>query len=100
MRFMDRASILATLRAHRDELARRYAAKDLALFGSTARDDLRPDSDIDILVDFEGPATLDGYFGLKDFLEQMLGRPVDLVTQRGLKPRARVQVQSEMIRVA
>jgi predicted nucleotidyltransferase len=97
---MDRRSIIAALHAHREDLAKRFAAKDLALFGSAARDQLRPDSDIDILVDFEGPATFDGYFGLKDYLEQLLGRPVDLVTERGLKPRARQRVQREMIRVA
>ena len=70
------------------------------LFGSAARDQLRPDSDIDVLVDFDGPATFDRYFGLKDRLEQAFGRPVDLVTSRGLKPRARAQVEREMVRVA
>lgn len=81
-------------------LRRQFHAKHLALFGSAARDDLRPDSDIDILVEFEGPSTFDGYFSLKDYLEQIFSRRVDLVTEKGLKPRARQQVLKELIRVS
>jgi len=97
---MDRASILALLEAHRDEISRRFGARHLALFGSAARDEMRPDSDVDVLVDFEGPATFDGYFDLKDYLEALLGRPVDLVTSRGLKPRARQHVARDLVRVS
>ena len=97
---MNRAQILALLHAQRVELARRFGARSLALFGSAARDELRPDSDVDVLVDFDGPATFDGYFSLKDHLEQALGRPVDLVTVKGLKPRARAHVERDLIRVA
>ena len=72
----------------------------LAVFGSAARDELREDSDIDVLVAFEGAPTFDGYFDLKAFLERLLGRPVDLVTESGLKPRARRHVEQDLIRVA
>lgn len=47
---------------------------------------MRAGSDVDVLVDFDGPATFDGYFDLKDYLEGLLCRPVDLVTRKGLDP--------------
>lgn len=97
---MDRASILALLQEHRDVVSTRFGAKHLALFGSAARDEMRPDSDVDVLVDFDGPATFNAYFGLKDYLEELLRRPVDLVTRKGLKPRARQYVERDLIRVA
>lgn len=97
---MDRATILALLQAHRDVLATRFGAEHLGLFGSAARDEMCPESDIDVLVDFDDPATFDGYFELKDYLEALLHRPVDLVTSRGLKPRARQHVERDLIRVA
>ncbi len=97
---MNRASVLALLSDRRDVFLDRFGARQLALFGSAARDQLRPDSDVDILVEFDGPATFDGYFKLKDYLEQLLGRPVDLVTNKGLKPRARAHVERDLIRVA
>ncbi len=53
-----------------------------------------------MLVEFDGPATFDGYFDLKTYLEQLLGRPVDLVTKKGLRPRARQHVEKDLIRVA
>lgn len=97
---MTRADILATLHAHRDLIATRFGTRRLGLFGSAARDELRPDSDVDILVEFDGPPTFDRYVDLKDFLEQALGRPVDLVTTGGLKPRARLHVERDLIRVS
>ncbi len=97
---MNRSMILDLLTRHRDGLKARFGAKHLALFGSAARDELRDDSDIDVLVEFEGPPTFHGYFDLKAELERLFGRPVDLVTERGLKPRARQHVQRDLIRVA
>ncbi len=97
---MNRASVLALLHAHRDAILARYGARQLALFGSAARDEMRADSDVDVLVEFDGAASYDAYFSLKDYLEQLLGRPVDLVTSKGLKPRARRQVERDLIRVS
>lgn len=96
----DRDQILRTLSAHRQELAQRFGVKQLSLFGSAARDQLRYDSDVDVLVEFDGDATYDGYFKLQDYLQALLGRSVDLVTERGLKPRARQHVQKDLVRVA
>lgn len=97
---MNRSAVLQLLNEHREQVRERFGAKRLALFGSAARDELRDDSDIDVLVEFDGPATFDGYFDLKTYLEQLLGRPVDLVTEKGLKPRARRHVEKDLIRVA
>ena len=96
----NRASILRALSEHLPAFRMRYGVKMLALFGSAARDALRPQSDVDVLVEFQGLATFSRYFDLKDELEKLLGRPVDLVTLRGLKPRARRSVEQELIRVA
>lgn len=96
----NRASILRTLSERLDQLRERYGVKTLALFGSAARDELRPGSDIDVLVEFDGPATFARYFDLKDELERLFGRRVDVVTFRGLKPRARRMIEQELIRVA
>ena len=96
----NRASVLRTLSERLDQLRDRYGVKTLALFGSAARDELRPESDIDVLVAFDGPATFQRYFDLKDELERLLSRRVDVVTVRGLKPRARRMIEQELIRVA
>lgn len=96
----DRDQILATLQERRAEIAARFGARRLALFGSAARNELTPGSDVDVLVEFDGGPTYAAYFGLKDFLEALLGRRVDLVTDRGLKPRARRHVERDLIRVA
>ena len=96
----DRKQILSLLAAHRSEIAKRFGVQRIALFGSAARDELRPESDVDVLVEFEGPSSFDGYFALKDYFEALLGRPVDLVTDRGLKPRARRHVERDLVRVA
>ena len=97
---MNRSQVLALLGDRRNEIMRRFAVKRLSVFGSAARDEMRDDSDIDVLVEFRGPATFDGYFDLKAYLEQLFGRPVDLVTEKGLKPRARRHVEKDLIHVA
>src|SRR5207244_10869145 len=96
----NRAAILRVLSDHLARLRQKYGLASVALFGSAARDELQPASDVDVLVEFDGPATFRRYFDLKDELEQLLGRRVDVVTLRGLKPRARRLVEQELIRVA
>jgi len=61
----------------------------LALFGSVVRDAAHADSDVDILVSFDGPATSSRYFGVQFFLEDLLGRRVGLVTDKALRPELR-----------
>jgi uncharacterized protein len=86
---------LQLLAASKQELARRFGVTRLALFGSTARDVARPDSDVDVLVAFDGPATSTCYFGVQFYLEDLLGRPVDLVTEKTLRPELRPHIERE-----
>jgi len=79
-----RATILA--------VARRHGAESVAVFGSRARDEAGPASDVDLLVRFEPGRTLLDFAGLKNELEDLLGCPVDLVTEGALSPYLREQV--------
>lgn len=97
---MRRDDVLERLNLHRQELRTRYGVASIALFGSYARDEARPDSDVDLLVEFERPPTFLGYMDLVDHLEQLFGTRVDLATPNKLKPRARPYVERELIRVA
>ncbi len=96
---MDRNKTLKRLKTHMPELKKRFGVLDLALFGSTSRDAAGPGSDIDILVVFNGPATSRQYFGLQFYLEDLLGAPVDLVTDKALRPELRPHVEREAIHV-
>jgi len=79
------------------ELCRRYRVRELAVFGSAARGEMRADSDIDLLVDFQpdAPGGLLEYAGLMLDLSELLHRQVDLVEREGLKPLLRKTVLSE-----
>ena len=96
---MDRATLLALLTEHKPVLAERFGVQKLALFGSFARDAAREDSDVDVLVHFSGPATTRRYFGVQFYLEDLLGRPVDLVTDDALRPRLRPYVERDAVDV-
>jgi len=79
------------------ELCRRYQVRELSVFGSAARGELRPYSDIDFLVEFEAGATV-GFLRLAEVAEalgDLLGRRVDLVPKDGLKPLLRPHVLAE-----
>ncbi|MDP3703805.1 MAG: nucleotidyltransferase family protein [Candidatus Omnitrophota bacterium] len=73
--------------------------KTLAVFGSVARDDARADSDVDFVVEFEGAVTFDRYMALKTFLEGAVGRPVDLLTRRGIRPELAPSIEQEAVYV-
>lgn len=90
----DVVKILKSKRA----VYKKYGVKSLALFGSAARDRLRKRSDVDILVQFNKP-TWANYIGLKFYLEDLLGREVDLVTPNGLKPAIRPSVEKDLLYV-
>ena len=96
---MDRTRALELLTQSKPILAKRYGVVQLALFGSTARNAARPDSDIDLLVSFDGPATSDRYCGVQFYLEDLLGCPIDLVTDKALRADLRPFIESEAVRV-
>ena len=96
---MNRAQTLRLLRDHMPTLAGEYDVRSLALFGSMSRDEAREGSDIDILVSFDGPATSARYFGVQFYLEDLLGHPVDLVTEKALRPELKPYIEREAVRV-
>ncbi len=96
---MNRSNVLHLLAQNKPALAARFGVVRLALFGSTVRDAAGPDSDIDILVYFDGPATSERYFGVQFFLEDLLGRPIDLVTDKALRPELRPYIEREAVHV-
>jgi predicted nucleotidyltransferase len=97
---MRRDEVLGLLSMNRTELEQRFGVRSLALFGSIARDEAGPESDVDVLVEFRETPGLSEYMRLKFWLEDHLGRRVDLVMGKALKPWARAQVEAEAIRVA
>jgi predicted nucleotidyltransferase len=96
---MNRAQAIKILSESKPNLASRYGVTQLALFGSTVRDPARENSDIDILVTFDGPATSERYFGVQFYLEDLLGCPVDLVTDKALRPELRPFIEKEAVYV-
>lgn len=80
------ADILAVLRRERARLFAKYGLKSMAVFGSATRDDFRPDSDVDIMVEFERPIGIE-FVSLADELETIVQRKVDLVTRGSIKER-------------
>lgn len=96
---MIRTQAIGLLAQHKAELASRFGVVTLALFGSTVRNMAREDSDVDILVSFDGPATSARYFGVQFYLEDLLGRPVDLVTDKALRQELRPYIENEAVYV-
>jgi uncharacterized protein len=94
---MNRSRALELLRESKPTLSSRYRVTRLALFGSTARDAARENSDVDVLVAFDGPATSQQYFGVQFYLEDVFGHPVDLVTEKALRPQLRPLTEKEAI---
>jgi predicted nucleotidyltransferase len=94
---VKRAEALRLLAEHREELAD-MGVKSLAIFGSVARDEAGQESDVDLLVEFSRPVGLFGYVDVKERLEDILGRKVDLGMHGGLKPRMRDWVLREAVR--
>ena len=96
---MRREAVLSILQSQTAEL-QRFGVISLRLFGSVAHDEATAASDVDLLVDFVQPPGFSKFMKLRIFLEDLLGAKVDLVTESGLKDRARPHVEKEAIRVA
>lgn len=96
---MNRATTIELLRKFKPLLREQFGITALALFGSMARDSAKSDSDIDILVAFDGPATSARYFGVQFFLEDAFGKRVDLVTTKALREELRPFIEGEAIHV-
>jgi uncharacterized protein len=97
---MNRNDVLQTLAAHRTELRERFGVESLALFGSVARDESTPESDVDLLVEFNRPITLFGLVALQQGLEKLLGvAKVELVMRDAIFPEIRESIFREAIHV-
>jgi len=96
---MDRLKSIQLLTKHKPVLCRRFGVTSLALFGSTVRNTASENSDMDILIDFDGPATSERYFGVQFYLEDLFDCPVDLVTEKALRPELRPFIEKEAIHV-
>ena len=101
MFWLDRERLLQALEEKAAELLATFPeVLAVVLFGSLARGEARPRSDVDLLVAFATPPGFEGYWRVKEFLESLLGRPVDLVMKGALKPWAVSEVLGEAVRVA
>ena len=96
---MRKAEALRIIAEHRHEL-RAAGVRSLSLFGSVARDTARSDSDVDLLVEFDRPVGLFRLFEVREQLEAMLGRRVDLVTRGGLRPELKDAILAEAVSAA
>ncbi len=96
---MHRDQIIQILSQHMGEIRQKFDVESLALFGSVARGEAGPDSDLDILVAYAHAPGLFGYLELKDYLEGLVQKPVDLVTVKALKKQLRDKILQEAIRV-
>jgi uncharacterized protein len=97
---MQRAEVLERIARHAEELRTQHGVAALSVFGSFARDEARPDSDIDLLVEFNRPVGLFAFGRLQDRLSEILGRRVDLATPASLHRSLRDRILAEAIRAA
>lgn len=95
---MTREEVLSTL-ARESGSYPRFGVKSLALFGSVARNEAQAESDVDVLVEFESTPTFAQYMDLKFFLEDSLGKKVDLVQKKMLHPTVLLTVEREVVPV-
>ena len=93
---MERDEVLDILRRNMVEI-RAHGVARLAVFGSCVRGEERGGSDVDILVDFEKPVSIFEFLDVKEYLEGLLGKPVDLVMRRALKPQLRDRILAEAV---
>lgn len=98
--FMKKYRDLATLfHQHLPELQKRFGIKSMGIFGSYVRGEQRPDSDLDVLVNYEELPSLIEFIRLEDYLSQLTGIEVDLVMADGLKPRIGERILQEVVYV-
>lgn len=92
-----REQVVEVLRSHRRELDE-FGVRQLSLFGSVARGDCQPHSDVDMVVQFSS-TTYRRFVGLKSFLESILDRKVDLLTAAAVQGRLKEQIEKDLVHV-
>lgn len=94
-----REDVISCIKNHKEEIHSTFDVDSLAIFGSVAKGTANAQSDVDILVRYTMTPGLFKYLKLKKYLETLLGRPVDLVTEKALKKQLQEQILSEAINV-
>jgi predicted nucleotidyltransferase len=96
---VEKEQTIKVLSAHMQEIRQRFGVETLALFGSVARGEAKAGSDLDILVTYADTPGLFGFLELKEYLEQLMSCPVDLVTDKALKKQLRSRILKEAVSV-
>lgn len=91
------AKIRKILTEHKKELEERFKVKEIGIFGSYVRDEQKKRSDVDILVEFKEPVGLFEFLDLEEYLQRLIGRRVDLVSKKALKPRIGEYILKEVV---
>jgi len=91
--------VRSILRQHQHELHERYGVKSLRIFGSYARGEQTPESDLDLLARFTEGASLFDLVGLEDYLEAILGCKVDILSERAIRPEIRENILRDLVRL-
>jgi predicted nucleotidyltransferase len=97
---MNRQNVIQILHDALPGIRERFGVQELAIFGSVARDEAGPDSDIDVLVTFTGRTHFRAFMGLQFELEALLGTKIDLVTLKAMRPMLRPHIERDLIHVA
>ena len=92
--------VLNLLQTHKKDLKNKYYVRNIGVFGSLARGEEKPGSDIDVLVNFDRPIGLLTFVALKNYLSGLTQTPVDLVMDTSLKPAVRKNVEMDVRFVA
>lgn len=96
---LDVDGIVRVLAEHKQELRDRFRVKEVGVFGSYVKGAQRKGSDVDILVEFEEPVGLFKFLALENYLSELLGVKVDLVSKKALKPRIGRRILKEVVYV-
>jgi len=97
---MTSQQVLQRLSENLPEIRQRFGVRELAIFGSVARDEAQPGSDLDVLVEFTGRPNFDNYMGLKVYLEELFGVSVDVAIRTDLRPAIRPRIDKEAVHVS
>jgi len=96
---MNISQIKKTIKQHQNILENAHHVKRLGIFGSTARGESSEDSDIDIIVELSQPTSFFNFLELENFLSKILGKKIDLVTKKALKPAIKQEILKETLYV-
>lgn len=97
---MNRQKVIQILHDALPGIKERFGVRELAIFGSVARDEAGPSSDVNILVTFDVPARFRAFMGLRFDLEAILGARVDLLTPKAMRPALRPHIERDLLHVS